>query len=220
MTSFYDRQSSSSELEDAQLLRDAHFSRHAGDPGETHSPQEYAAPSGDTAVDRPRPDHAAFADVYEQLKTMAGRQRRRSGSPDTLSTTELVHETFLRMGKADGRFENQAHYFAYAARVMRHILTDAARRRIQPTRGGDISRVALTDASAIEVHVDPQLALQLDDALIALERADPRAAKVVELRHFAGLGLQHIAEVLGVTRRTVNRDWRYARAFLALSAPG
>ena len=156
-----------------------------------------------------------YADLYERLKAMASRQRLRGGAPRTLCTTELVHEAYLRMGESNFRFEQTAQFFAYAARAMRHILTDAARRRMQPKRGGDQARLMLSDPAVDSVLVDPQLALQLDEALVALEREDARAAQVVELHYFAGLELQQVADTLGVARRTADRDWRYARAFLA-----
>jgi RNA polymerase sigma factor (TIGR02999 family) len=159
-----------------------------------------------------------YADLYDRLKAMASRQRLRGGAPRTLCTTELVHEAYLRMGESNFRYEQTAQFFAYAARAMRHILTDAARRRIQPKRGGDQARLMLSDPAVDSVLVDPQLALQLDDALVALEREDARAAQVVELHYFAGLDLQQVADTLGVARRTADRDWRYARAFLAARA--
>lgn len=158
---------------------------------------------------------AIYVNVYDRLKAMASRQRLRGGAPRTLCTTELVHEAYLRMGDSNFRYEQPAQFFAYAARAMRHILMDAARRRMQPKRGGDQARLALTDPAVEAAHVDPQLALQLDAALAALEREDARAAQVVELHYFAGLDLQQVADTLGVARRTVDRDWRYARAFLA-----
>jgi RNA polymerase sigma factor (TIGR02999 family) len=101
---------------------------------------------------------------------------------------------------------------------MRHILADAARRRLQPKRGGDQARITLSDPVVDSVQVDPQLALQLDEALAALDNEDARAAQVVELHYFAGLDLQQVADTLGIARRTVDRDWRYARAFLAARA--
>jgi RNA polymerase sigma factor (TIGR02999 family) len=159
-----------------------------------------------------------YADLYERLKAMASRQRLRGGAPKTLCTTELVHEAYLRMGESNFRYEQTAQFFAYAARAMRHILTDAARRRMQPKRGGDQARLMLSDPAVDSVLVDPQLALQLDEALVALEREDARAAQVVELHYFAGLELQQVADTLGVARRTADRDWRYARAFLAARA--
>jgi RNA polymerase sigma factor (TIGR02999 family) len=159
-----------------------------------------------------------YADLYDRLKAMASRQRLRGGAPRTLCTTELVHEAYLRMGESNFRYEQTAQFFAYAARAMRHILTDAARRRIQPKRGGDQARLMLSDPAVDSVLVDPQLALQLDEALVALEREDARAAQVVELHYFAGLDLQQVADTLQIARRTADRDWRYARAFLAARA--
>ncbi len=156
-----------------------------------------------------------YADLYDRLKAMASRQRLRGGAPRTLCTTELVHEAYLRMGESNFRYEQTAQFFAYAARAMRHILTDAARRRMQPKRGGDQARLMLSDPAVDSVLVDPQLALQNDEARVALEREDARAAQVVELHYFAGLDLQQVADTLGIARRTADRDWRYARAFLA-----
>ena len=170
------------------------------------------APEGDPG------EGAQFSDLYQRLKAMASRQRLRGGAPKTLCTTELVHEAYLRMGEANFESAQLAQFFAYAARAMRHILTDAARRRVQSKRGGDQARITLSDPAVDAVHVDPQLALQLDDALLALEREDARAAQVVELHYFAGLDLKQVADTLGVARRTVDRDWRYARAFLAARA--
>ena len=158
---------------------------------------------------------SVFFDVYARLKAMASRQRLRNGSPATLCTTELVHEAYLRMTEADYRYKHDMQFFAYAARAMRHVITDAARRRLQPKRGGNLARLALDHPAAEAVRIDPRVALQLDDALQALEKEDARAAQVVELHYFAGLDMEHIAKTLGVVRRTVDRDWRYARAFLA-----
>jgi RNA polymerase sigma factor, TIGR02999 family len=171
-------------------------------------------------VPMPVADDLLYTDLYQRLKAMASRHRLRGpgNSPNTLCTTELVHEAYLRVGELDQRFTHEAQFFAYAARAMRHILTDSARRRAQPMRGGDLARVDLSDPMALSVEVDPQLALQLDEALVALEREDPRAAQVVELHFFSGLGLQQVAKVLGLNRRTVSRDWGYARAFLAVRA--
>jgi RNA polymerase sigma factor (TIGR02999 family) len=155
-----------------------------------------------------------FAEVYDRLKAIAARQR--GGGNAALATTELVHELYLRMASGgDKRFEQPVQFFAYAARAMRHILIDAARAQLLLKAGGDRVRVSLTDPLMDQVGVDPTLALQLDDALRALEHDDPRAARVVELHYFAGLELERIAELLGLNVRTIDRDWRYARAFLA-----
>lgn len=172
-----------------------------------------------TASAPPSPSSAAsqtlFDEVYDRLKAMAGRQRARSGEPLTLGTTELVHELYLRMAHAgEKRFEEPVQFFAYAARAMRNILIDAARSRSQLKAGGDLQRISLTDPAVGAVEIDPAQALQLDSALALLEAEDARAARVVELHYFAGLSMQQIADLLGVVRRTVDRDWRYARAFL------
>lgn len=159
----------------------------------------------------------AFLELYERLKSLAGRQRARGANP-TLCTTELVHEAYLRLGESGFRFQDPARFFAYAARAMRSILADAARRRRQTKRGGDLARLALDDPAVDSVHVDPAMALQLDDALTALEKEDERAAKLVELHYFAGVELKQAADILGISARTADRDWRYARAFLASRA--
>jgi len=161
------------------------------------------------------PPDAMFQNVYCRLKAMASRQRLRGGAPSTLCTTEIVHETYLRMGDSSNRFGSDAQFFAYAARAMRHILTDAARKRQQLKRGGDQARLELADPVVDGVHVNSELALFLDDALKVLELADPRAAQVVELHYFAGLDLQQVSDALGIGKRTIDRDWRFARAFLA-----
>ncbi len=158
---------------------------------------------------------AAFADSYERLKSMAHRElgRHRSG---TINTTELVHELYLRLGD-ELNFGTPDQFFAYAARSLRHILVDRARHRLSLRAGGDRPAVSLSEVSPTEagaVAVDPELALMLDRALDELAAANPRAAQVVELHYFAGLGLEQVAHLLGVVRRTVDRDWRLARAYL------
>jgi RNA polymerase sigma factor (TIGR02999 family) len=158
-----------------------------------------------------------FTDVYSRLKAMAARQRSGAKAPGGLATTELVHELYLRMGN-EKQFRDPAQFFAYAARAMRHILIDAARAQMLLKAGGDQLRLSLTDPAVEGVGIDPAQAVQLDAALRALEQEDARAAKVVELHYFAGLGLARVAEVLDVNIRTIDRDWRYARAFLAAHA--
>jgi RNA polymerase sigma factor (TIGR02999 family) len=171
-------------------------------------------PSSPTPVEE---TSALFEDVYARLKAMAGRQRSRAGTPASLSTTEVVHEVFLKMaGGAGPRFDSSLQFFAYAARAMRHVLIDLARRRMTVKDGGDLIRIGFTDPAVDAVAVRPELALELDAALRALEADTPRAAQVVELHYFAGLSLERVAELLGVSARTVDRDWQYARSFLAV----
>ena len=156
-----------------------------------------------------------FAEVYDRLKAIAGRQRGRQ-SPQTLSTTEIVHELYLRMGTGESRrFAQPVQFFAYAARAMRHLMIDLARRRMQHKAGGGAAKVTLTESVEDSVVFSPLQALELDAGLRALESDDPRAAKVVELHYFAGLTLPRIAELLEVNVRTIDRDWQYARSFLA-----
>lgn len=157
---------------------------------------------------------ALFAAVYERLKAMAGRSRdRRPGA--TLDTTALVHELYLRIGTREAlRFEHPAQFFAYAARAMRHLLADRARDRQRLHAGGGWQRVTITASDERLALDSADQALALDAALARLEQTDARAARVVELRHFAGLSPEDIAAQLGVTRRTVDRDWSFARAFL------
>lgn len=157
---------------------------------------------------------ALFAEVYDRLKAMASRQLSR-GPRDTLDTTVLVHELYLRKGnKQDMRFAHEAQFFAYAARAMRHLLADRARDRLTLRAGGAWVGVTL-DGEDARLSIDSaERAMLLDDALKQLEKVDPRAARVVELRYFAGLTLEQIAPVLNLAQSTIVRDWRFARAFL------
>jgi RNA polymerase sigma factor (TIGR02999 family) len=158
---------------------------------------------------------ALFVEVYERLKAMASRRlagQRRNG---TLDTTELVHELYLRMGDRPAlQFREPAQFFAYAARAMRHLLINRARDRLRLRAGGQWNRVTLDDRNSQLAIATAEQALALDAALEALEQNDARAAKVVELRYFGGLSLEQVAATLGLTRRTIDRDWRFARAFI------
>jgi len=162
------------------------------------------------------PASALFSGVYNRLMAMAGKHRARAGSPVTYSTTEIVHDLYLRMcDDRELQFGRELEFFAYAARAMRHLLVDVARKRMSFKEGGDLARVNLTDPAVGAVSLDPGVALQLDAALNALEQDSARAAQVVELHYFAGLPLERVAELTSTSRRTVDRDWRYARAFLS-----
>ncbi|HEX3897230.1 MAG TPA: ECF-type sigma factor [Rudaea sp.] len=156
---------------------------------------------------------ALFAAVYDRLKGMASRQRGRAGDA-TLDTTALVHELYVKLNNArELTFSSQGQFFDYAAQAMRHILLDHARDRASLKRGGDLARE--TDSAARELADETaQHTIELDDALCRLEREDARAARVVLLHYFGGLSLPEIAEMTGTAKRTLNRDWRFARAFL------
>ena len=155
----------------------------------------------------------SFEEVYQRLRHVARRERRRVGAGDTVNTTALVHEVYLDICRRDGALAVRD-YFGYAARAMRNLLIDHARRYLRPKHGGDLQRTSLDSDAVDGVRIDAAQALELDSALARLAQVDPRAARVVELHFFAGLELERIAELLDVSARTVNRDWRVARAWL------
>ena len=152
--------------------------------------------------------------IYERLCTIAHRQLVHAPQRHTLSTTDLVHEAYLALfGNAELAWGDRGHFFAYAAKTMRHILIDRARRRLADKRGGDVERVDIAD---IAIGVDDQsiALLELDQALTQMAAEHPRLVQVLELRFFAGLSVEDTAASLDVDPRTVKRDWRKARAFL------
>jgi RNA polymerase sigma factor (TIGR02999 family) len=155
-----------------------------------------------------------FSLVYDELHRIARLQRRKGGSPETLNTTAIVHEAYLKLFRSERvAVKDRTHFFAVAARAMRQILVDHARARLARKRGGGEQPVALDEA---EIPVDARAAeiLELDRALDRLAGVDERLGRVVELRYFAGLSVEESAEVLAVHARTVKKDWRKARAFL------
>jgi RNA polymerase sigma factor (TIGR02999 family) len=160
-----------------------------------------------------RPLDGLFGEVYQELRRLAHRQRTPSDGA-TLDTTALVHELYLQMSRNDLKFAQTRQFYAYAARAMRHLLVDRARERARMKHGGDLRRTEYSESLEGGVHVDPQQALELDEALKRLASDDRRAAEIVELHYFAGLPLERIAELYGLSARTVHRDWSYARAFL------
>jgi RNA polymerase sigma factor (TIGR02999 family) len=157
--------------------------------------------------------------VYDELRAMARRQLRRRRPGQTITTTALVHEAYLKLVDHDGiPWQDRSHFFSVAALAMRHILVDSARRRIAKKRGGEDVRITLDewrlgdaapDAEARAVEV-----LAVDRALTSLAALNERLGQLVELRFFAGLTEEETAEALGTSERTVRRDWRKARAFL------
>src|SRR5262245_39814984 len=152
--------------------------------------------------------------VYDELRRIA-RARLRSEPPGhILQTTALVHEAYLRLVDVDRmNVRNRAHLLALAARLMRQVLVDQARRRRALKRGGDVALVSLSDAS-VPTEAPGVDVLALDAALDELMSLDPRLSRVVELKFFAGLSISEAAEVLGVSTATIERDWTVARAWL------
>jgi RNA polymerase sigma factor (TIGR02999 family) len=162
----------------------------------------------------PQGTDALFAEVYDRLKAMAGR-RLSQGSRDTLDTTALVHDLYLRIGGDRAlSFAHPNQFFTYAARAMRHLLADRARDRMRLRAGGNWLRTTLTGSDYRLALDSAEEALAVEEALQRLAETDARAAQVVELTWFAGLSQDQITETLGVARSTVARDWRFARAFL------
>ncbi len=158
------------------------------------------------------PDATLRPHVYQRLRELA-RRALASERAHTLDTTALVHEAWLNLADADGTFESRAHFYAYAATAMRHILVDRARRRMAQKRG---SANAPLDIASVEIASDHAAAemLALNEALDRLGALEPRLARVVELRFFAGLSVEETADTLGVVTRSVVRDWARARVFL------
>ncbi len=152
--------------------------------------------------------------VYEELRALAGNYFRSEPEGHTLQPTALVNEAFIRVANRTGHaIEDRAHFLAVCALAMRAILTDHARRRRRIKRGGGRKRVDLTGIDAS--HDDPGLdALALDEALTALAENNERQARIVEYRFFSGMTIEEIRTVLGVSRSTVEDDWRMARAWL------
>jgi len=152
--------------------------------------------------------------VYDELRAMAHRQLRRDARGQTLTTTAVVHEAYLRLVDCDEAPSlDRAHFFALAARVMRRLLIDYARRHRAAKRGGEHHRAPYDDALAVaDERADTLIAL--DDALSRLAAADERLARVVECRFFGGLTEEETAAALGVTARTVRREWVKAKEWL------
>ena len=153
--------------------------------------------------------------VYRELSRIAHNQRRRIGGFG-VNTTALVHEAYLKLSSAKNqRFEDRGHFFAVAATAMRQLLIDEAKKHTAQKRGGGVQPLSLDD---VEVGIETQAEglLALDRALRALYTVDPRLLRVVECRFFGGLTERETADVLGITDRTVRRDWVKARAWLAV----
>jgi len=152
--------------------------------------------------------------VYEELRRLAGRYMKGERSGHTLQATALVNEVYLRLIEVRRvRWQNRAHFFAMAARLMRRILVDAARSRGYQKRGAGASILSLEDALVVPTKPGHDL-VALDDALTALSALDRRKSQVVEMRFFGGLSLEETAEALHVSRDTVKRDWKIAKLWL------
>lgn len=159
-----------------------------------------------------------FAVAYDELRLRARAQLQGGGRNTLLDTTVLVHESYMRYLNA-GHLSSaeRAHFFSYAAHVMRSVIVDFARRRQAQRRGGDAVHVPLTTQFAESVGVSEDQIVKINDALDELQKLDERLAQVVEMRYFGGMTEGEIAAALGITERTVRRDWLKARLLLAES---
>jgi RNA polymerase sigma factor (TIGR02999 family) len=152
--------------------------------------------------------------LYSELHRLAEQQMAAEPAGPTLQPTALIHEAYLRLFNAQKLdCENRQHFFALAAKVMRQVRVDAARRRKRLKRGGAAARVELTDRTSV-FEEDPLELLTINEALERLGERDPLKARLVELRFFAGLSIDDCAMVLGVSPRTIDNEWRFARAWL------
>lgn len=151
--------------------------------------------------------------VYTELRRMAASLMRGRIHGHTLQPTALVHEAYMRLVQGEPRWDSKAHFFGAAARAMRQVLVARARRKSARKRAGGVVRVTFHDL-AVQASEPTLDLLALDEALSALERVDSRFSQVMELRYFAGCGMEEIAELTGRSLATVKRDWAYARAWL------
>jgi RNA polymerase sigma-70 factor (ECF subfamily) len=157
---------------------------------------------------------AVTTQVYDELRRLASSYMRRERPDHTLQTTALVHEAYLRLvGQRDVDWKNRAHLLGVAAQTMRRILMDHARSHLSGKRGGLQLKISLDNASVSFSSRSTEL-LALDDALSQLAAIDARQSRIVELRFFGGLSVDETAEILGVSPRTVRREWTVARAWL------
>lgn len=152
--------------------------------------------------------------VYSEMRRLANRYMRRERPGQTLQTTALVHEAYVRLiDYKNMRWQDRAHFYAVAAQVMRRILVDRARARNAAKRGDAARKVSLAEAEGISSQPAADI-LDLDHALKELEELDPRKSQIIELRFFGGLNIEETAEALGISPTTVQREWRSARAWL------
>ena len=152
--------------------------------------------------------------IYEELHRLAHRYMGRERRDHTLQTTALVNEAYTRLvEQKDVEWESRAHFFAVSAQIMRHILVDYARQHAASKRGGELTRIELEGEAELSNERAADL-VALDEAMSALHELHPRRSRVVELRYFGGLNNKEASEVLKISKATVERDWRFAKAWL------
>jgi len=155
-----------------------------------------------------------IAPVYEQMRALATDFLRRESAGHTLQPTALVNEAYIKLAdQSRVRWRGKTHFFAVGAEIMRRLLVDHARGKLRLKRGGDLHRIELTDDLKLSSRNDEDL-IAVDEAIERLAERDPRQAKIVELRFFGGLTVEEVAEVLQVSKRTVEAEWTMIRAWL------
>lgn len=165
-------------------------------------------------IDAPDGTSQRWGALYEELRSVARSLMRRESGSHTLQTTALVHEAWLRFGRDDSMWTDRIHFLSVAGRAMRQVLVDHARGKGRVKRGGDVTTIALSDSVVSEAYGKTVDLLALDAALDKLEGHNPLGARIVELRFFAGMSHEEIATACGVSQRTVERNFRFARAHL------
>ena len=174
-------------------------------------------PDADPSLSDAAPVDELFSATYAELRRLARSRLRAGGRNTVLDTTALVHETYLRLSKSIGaQCPDRVQFFVYAGKVMRSVIVDIVRQRQTERRGGGVPHITLTGnlQGAGDIAGEEQI-LRVSEALEELAKVDKRMAQVVEMRYFGGLTDQEIGQALGVTDRTVRRDWEQARLFLA-----
>jgi RNA polymerase sigma-70 factor (ECF subfamily) len=178
------------------------------------SPQEVTDLLAQTGYWRGAQLNEVAPQVYEELRRLAHRYMSGERSDHTLQATALVNEVYLRLAdQTNPHWQDRSHFFAGAARMMRHILVDHARSRLRAKRGAGVANVELTDTAAL-VEQQADQVVDLNEALDRLGQLDRRASQVVELKYFGGMNYDEIAEVLSISGITVRRDWEFAKAWL------
>jgi len=178
-----------------------------GKPGLTDKLAEWKAGNEDAG-------NQALQDAYLELKNIARAYLARERSNHTLVATALVNEAYVRLLDQNTPYANRSHFFGLAATMMRRILLDYSKQRSREKRGGKEAVLVTLDEQLLAGDSHPVDVIDLDEALIELEALDPRQAKIIELKFFAGLTVEEIGEALEISERTIKREWRIARAWL------
>jgi len=178
------------------------------DPGSMKNPDADRHPNSP-----PTGGQEFLTKVYEELRRLAAARMLQENEPQTLQPTALVHEAWLRLGGDTSEWENTAHFFGAAAQAMRRILIDRARRRARMKHGGGQKRIEFDGFDLAEASCDDRILL-INEALERLSSSDPVKAQLVEMKFFAGLTNAEVAKILGVTERTIERQWAFTKAWL------